>query len=119
LCRLHLDLAQRQHHLLCARLLTSPHVRLSWSRLILSISLVQSQPVRSYFAGPFDESFITPEICPNGAAPRGDDTDCLGITGSSDVTHMDDASIAMAGDRGVGSHLRQIARSKCRSGVPH
>ncbi|MCJ2054046.1 transposase, partial [Methylobacterium sp. J-070] len=46
-CRLHLDLAQLQHHLLRARLLTSPHVRLLRSWLILSISPVQSQPVRS------------------------------------------------------------------------
>ncbi|WP_455965698.1 DUF6065 family protein [Methylorubrum aminovorans] len=44
---LHLDLAQHQHHLLRARLLPSPHVRLLRSWLILSISPVQSQPVRS------------------------------------------------------------------------
>ncbi|MBE7158050.1 MAG: hypothetical protein INR62_06385, partial [Rhodospirillales bacterium] len=47
LCRLHLDLAQLEHDLLRARLLTSPHVRLLQSWLILSISPVQSQPVRS------------------------------------------------------------------------
>ncbi|MEG7613880.1 hypothetical protein U2053_14650, partial [Listeria monocytogenes] len=44
---LHLNLAQLQHDLLRTRLLTSPHVRLLWSWLILSISPVQSQPVRS------------------------------------------------------------------------
>ena len=41
------SLAQLQHHLLRTRLLTSPHVRLLRSWLILSISPVQSQPVRS------------------------------------------------------------------------
>jgi hypothetical protein len=47
LCRLHLTLAQLQHHLLCAWLLASPHVRLLWSWLILSISPVRRQLVRS------------------------------------------------------------------------
>ncbi|MGU3422450.1 hypothetical protein, partial [Methylobacterium sp. D54C] len=42
-----LDLAQLQHNLLRVRLLTSPHVRLLRSWLILSISPVQNQPVRS------------------------------------------------------------------------
>ncbi|WP_284245994.1 hypothetical protein, partial [Methylobacterium haplocladii] len=45
--RLNLDLAQLQHHLLRARLLTSLHIQLLRSWLILSISPVQSQPVTS------------------------------------------------------------------------
>jgi hypothetical protein len=44
---MYLDLAQHQHDLFRARLLTSPHVQLLRSWLILSISPVQSQPVRS------------------------------------------------------------------------
>ena len=45
--RLYLDPAQCQHHLLRTRLLSSLHPQLLWSRLILSICPVQSQPVRS------------------------------------------------------------------------
>jgi hypothetical protein len=45
--RLHLDLAQHQHDLLRTWLLSSLHPQLLWSKLILSISPVQSQPVRS------------------------------------------------------------------------
>ncbi|MFK5595944.1 AAA-associated domain-containing protein [Methylobacterium sp. HMF5984] len=44
--RLHLNLTQLEHDLLRVRLLASPHVQLLWSWLILSISPVQSQPVR-------------------------------------------------------------------------
>ena len=43
---LNLDLAHLQHHLLRTRLLTSLHVQLLRSWLILSISPVQNQPVR-------------------------------------------------------------------------
>ncbi|MFY9289224.1 MAG: hypothetical protein WAP03_00775, partial [Methylorubrum rhodinum] len=46
-----LNLAQLQHDLLRTRLLTSPHVRLLRSWLILSISPAQSQPVRSVTIG--------------------------------------------------------------------
>ncbi len=45
--RLHLDLAQHQHDLFRARPLSSLHLQLLRSRPILSISPVQSQPVRS------------------------------------------------------------------------
>ncbi|MCJ2117137.1 hypothetical protein MKK65_11280 [Methylobacterium sp. J-001] len=44
---MHLDLPPLQHHLLSARLLTSPYVRLLRSWLLISLSPVQSQPVRS------------------------------------------------------------------------
>lgn len=44
-------MAPLQHHLLRTRLLTSPHVQLPRSQLILSISPVQSQPVRSNVIG--------------------------------------------------------------------
>lgn len=43
--RLNLDLAQCRHDLCHACLLTSPHVRLPWSWLILSIGSIQSHPV--------------------------------------------------------------------------
>lgn len=45
--RLHLNRAELQNHLLRSCLLSSPHVRLVRSWLILSISLVQSHPARS------------------------------------------------------------------------
>jgi hypothetical protein len=47
LCRPHLNLAQHQHDLFRARLLSSLHPQRLRSWLILSISPVQSQPVRS------------------------------------------------------------------------
>jgi hypothetical protein len=47
LCRLHLDRAQLERDLLRVRLLTVPRGQLLRSRLILSISPVQSQTVRS------------------------------------------------------------------------
>ncbi|MCJ2117674.1 hypothetical protein MKK65_14045, partial [Methylobacterium sp. J-001] len=48
--RLHLDLAQHQHDLLRTWPVSSLHPQLLWSKLILSISPVQSQPVRSLAA---------------------------------------------------------------------
>ncbi|MCJ2104146.1 hypothetical protein MKK70_01865, partial [Methylobacterium sp. E-041] len=50
--RLHLNLTQLEHDLLRVRLLASPHVQLLWSWLILSISPVQSQPVRPRWRPP-------------------------------------------------------------------
>ena len=47
LCCLHLDLAQLQYHLLRARLLTSPHVRLLWSRLVIRTDRYRARELRS------------------------------------------------------------------------
>ena len=41
------DLGKREYHLLRPYLLTSLHVQLLWSQLLLSITTVQNQPVRS------------------------------------------------------------------------
>ena len=56
--RLHLDLAQLEHDLLRARLLPPLHIRLLRSRLILSISPVQSQPVRSQALSSFNNTCL-------------------------------------------------------------